>query len=193
MFAGFRPHLPDAFRSAEWVFLANIDPELQYEVLEQVNSPRLVACDTMNFWIEGKRDALLRLLGRVDVLLINDAEIRALSGEHNLVAAAKWVQARGPEIVVIKKGEHGAMLFTPEMVFFVPGFPLEELYDPTGAGDSFAGGFLGYLAQSARARRMISGGRWCTVPRWLVSSSDSASRLRELDPEVEERVQAFRR
>lgn len=195
VFAGFRPHLPDAFRSAEWVFLANIDPELQYEVLEQVNSPRLVACDTMNFWIEGKRDALLRLLGRVDVLLINDAEIRALSGEHNLVAAAKWVQARGPEIVVIKKGEHGAMLMTPETIFFVPGFPLEELYDPTGAGDSFAGGFLGYLAQSGMCssddlrRAMVYGSAMGSfaVERFGVS------RLRELTiREVEERVQAFR-
>lgn len=148
VFAEFRPEIPDAFRDAEWVFLANIDPELQMDVLDQVRAPKLVACDTMNYWIESKKDALVHLLGRVDVLLINDAEIRALSGDYNLVRAARWVQERGPRFVVIKKGEHGAMLFTPDMVFFTPGYPLEEIFDPTGAGDSFAGGFLGYLAQT---------------------------------------------
>ncbi|HEX7119649.1 MAG TPA: PfkB family carbohydrate kinase [Longimicrobiales bacterium] len=148
VFAEFRPEIPDAFRDAEWVFLANIDPELQMDVLDQVRAPKVVACDTMNYWIESKKDALVHLLGRVDVLLINDAEIRALSGDYNLVRAARWVQERGPRFVVIKKGEHGAMLFTPDMVFFTPGYPLEEIFDPTGAGDSFAGGFLGYLAQT---------------------------------------------
>lgn len=147
VFSDFRPRIPESFRDAEWVFLGNIDPELQMDVLDQVGAPRFVACDTMNFWIESKKEELVRLLGRVDALLINDAEIRALTGDHNLVRAARWVQERGPEVVVVKKGEHGAMLFTSEMIFFAPGYPLEELFDPTGAGDSFAGGFLGYLAQ----------------------------------------------
>src|SRR5690606_28686749 len=130
--AEFRPHIPEPFRDAEWVFLASTDPDLQSEVLDQVRSPRLVACDTMDHWIESKRDALLRLLGRVDVLLINEAEIRRLSNEYNLVSAARWTQARGPEYVVVKKGEHGAMLFTSELVFFTPGYPLESIFDPTG-------------------------------------------------------------
>ncbi len=152
VFADFRPRIPEAFRDAEWVFLANIDPVLQLEVLEQVRAPRLVACDTMNYWIDGRRDELLELLRRVDVFLVNDAEIRALTGEHNLLKAAREVQRRGPGIVVVKKGEHGAMLFTPDLIFFAPGFPLEDIFDPTGAGDAFAGGFLGHIARSASTR-----------------------------------------
>ena len=145
VFADFKPKIPPAFQGAEWVFLANIDPELQLEVLTQVTAPRLVACDTMNYWIEGKRDALLELLARVDALLVNDSEARELSGEHNLSQAARWIRSKGPRIVIIKKGEHGALLFTEESVFFAPGYPLDEVFDPTGAGDSFAGGFMGWL------------------------------------------------
>jgi sugar/nucleoside kinase (ribokinase family) len=148
VFADFHPVLPEPFRDAEWVFLGNIDPELQLDVLDQMRAPRLVACDTMNFWIEGRNDALLRLLGRVDLLMVNDSEARELSGEYNLLRAARWIQARGPSMVVVKKGEHGAMLFADDFVFFAPGYPLEEVFDPTGAGDAFAGGFLGYLARA---------------------------------------------
>jgi sugar/nucleoside kinase (ribokinase family) len=148
VFADFQPVIPPSFRDAEWIFLGNIDPVLQLDVLGQIRSPRLVACDTMNYWIEGRRDALLRLLRRVDLLLVNDAEARELSGDHNLLRAARWIQARGPRMVVVKKGEHGAILFAENAVFFVPGYPLEEVFDPTGAGDAFAGGFLGYLARS---------------------------------------------
>lgn len=146
VFADFDPVIPERFRDAEWIFLGNIDPTLQLKVLEQVRAPKLVACDTMNYWIERTPDALLRLLERVDVLLVNDAEARELSGDHNLVRAARWIRDRGPDLVVIKKGEHGAILFGPDATFFVPGFPLEDVFDPTGAGDAFAGGFLGYLA-----------------------------------------------
>lgn len=146
VFADFEPKIPEAFRDARYVFLGNIDPALQHDVLDQVESPEVVACDTMNYWIEGNRDALLGLLGRVRVLIVNDEEVRQLAGEPNLLKAARWVQERGPEIVVVKKGEHGAILFADDWLFFVPGFPLEEVYDPTGAGDSFAGGFMGYLA-----------------------------------------------
>ena len=148
VFADFQPKIPDAFRDAEWIFLGNIDPVLQLDVLEQVRAPRFVACDTMNFWIEGKRAELLRLLERVDLLMVNDSEARELSGDYNLLRAARWIQAHGPRMVVVKKGEHGAILFTRDFIFFAPGYPLEEVFDPTGAGDAFAGGFVGYLARA---------------------------------------------
>lgn len=146
VFADFQPKIPDDFRDARYVFLGNIDPALQHDVLDQVESPDVVACDTMNYWIEGSRDALVDLLPRVRILIVNDEEVRQLAAEPNLLKAARWVQERGPEIVVVKKGEHGAILFADDWLFFVPGYPLEEVYDPTGAGDAFAGGFVGYLA-----------------------------------------------
>jgi sugar/nucleoside kinase (ribokinase family) len=146
VFSDFKPNVPDAFRDSRYVFLGNIDPVLQLEVLDQVQEPAAVICDTMNFWIEGSREALVALLGRVDILMVNDAEARQLTGDHNLVRAARWIQERGPRYVVVKKGEHGAILFGPDWMFFVPGYPLEVIFDPTGAGDSFAGGFVGYMA-----------------------------------------------
>jgi sugar/nucleoside kinase (ribokinase family) len=148
VFADFQPKIPSSFRDSEWIFLGNIDPVLQLDVLDQVHKPRFVAADTMNFWISGKRDELLQLLKRVDVLLVNDSEARELSGDHNLLRAARWIQAHGPDMVVVKKGEHGAILFTREFAFFAPGYPLEEVFDPTGAGDAFGGGFVGYLARA---------------------------------------------
>jgi sugar/nucleoside kinase (ribokinase family) len=148
VFAEFKPVIPPSFRKAEWLFLGNIDPELQLEVMQQVERPKLVACDTMNYWIEGKNAALLELLGHIDLLMVNDGEARQLSGEHNLMKAARWIQARGPSMVVVKKGEHGAILFARDFTFFAPGFPLEEIFDPTGAGDAFAGGFVGYIARA---------------------------------------------
>jgi sugar/nucleoside kinase (ribokinase family) len=148
VFSNFKPKIPDSFRKAPYVFLANIDPRLQLEVLRQVERPRLVACDTMNFWIESRRNELLELLGKVDILLINDGEARQLTEEYNLVMAARWILARGPRHVVIKKGEHGAYMFSSHSVFFAPAYPLESVFDPTGAGDSFAGGFIGYLART---------------------------------------------
>jgi sugar/nucleoside kinase (ribokinase family) len=146
VFADFKPRIPEAFKDSRLVFLGNIDPVLQMDVLDQVRSPEVVVCDTMNYWIEGSREALISLLGRVDVLMVNDSEARELADDHNLLRAARWIQERGPKIVVVKKGEHGAILFGPDSIFFVPGFPLEVVFDPTGAGDSFAGGFMGYLA-----------------------------------------------
>lgn len=148
VFADFEPKIPDDFRDARFVFLGNIDPALQHDVLDQVRSPEVVACDTMNFWIEGNREALLALLERVGILMVNDEEVRQLAGEANLLRAARWVQERGPEVVIVKKGEHGAILFAKDWLFYVPGFPLEEVFDPTGAGDSFAGGFMGHLARA---------------------------------------------
>jgi sugar/nucleoside kinase (ribokinase family) len=195
VFAEFSPKIPEEMRAAEWVFLGNIDPVLQMDVLDQIQRPRFVACDTMNFWISGKRDELLRLLSRVDLLLVNDAEARELSGDHNLARAARWIMDRGPRYLVIKKGEHGAVLFTPNSVFFAPGYPLEDVFDPTGAGDAFAGGFMGHLAQCGRVedadlRRAVIYGSVLgsfTVERF------SVDRLKDLTvEEVEERVRAFR-
>jgi sugar/nucleoside kinase (ribokinase family) len=150
VFSNFRPKIPTQFRQAPFVFLANIDPRLQLDVLQQVERPQLVACDTMNFWIESRRSDLLELLKHVDVLLLNDGEARQLTEEANLVKGAKWILSRGPKVVVIKKGEHGAFMFTPHSVFFAPAYPLEDVFDPTGAGDSFAGGFIGYLARTGK-------------------------------------------
>ena len=147
VFSNFRPKIPEQFRSAPFVFLGNIDPRLQLEVLTQVDRPKLVACDTMNFWIESRRAELLELMERVDLVTLNDGEARQISEKYNLVKAARWIMSRGPKIVIIKKGEHGAFMFSEREIFFAPAYPLEEVFDPTGAGDSFAGGFMGYLAR----------------------------------------------
>jgi sugar/nucleoside kinase (ribokinase family) len=148
VFADFRPVVPAAWRDTPLLFLANIDPELQWDVLEQVRGAKLVAADTMNYWIEGKPAALKRLLGRVDILLINDGEIRQLTGETNLVRAVGVVRGLGPRTIVVKRGEHGVLVFEGDDPFALPAFPLERVKDPTGAGDAFAGGFLGSLAAS---------------------------------------------
>lgn len=146
VFEGFQPRLPENFCGAEVVFLANIDPELQMEVVRQVKRPRLIACDTMNFWIGGKRDALVRTLGQVDILIINEGETRQLANEPNLIKAAKAILALGPKTLVVKRGEYGVLVFGEHSIFSTPAYPLEEVFDPTGAGDTFAGGFIGYLA-----------------------------------------------
>lgn len=146
VFADFKPTLHDAHKSADLVFLGNIDPVLQRDVLEQASAPSLVAADTMNFWITGKRDDLARTLERVHTLLINDEEARLLADDTNLVRAASKILAMGPHSVVIKRGDAGALLFYEGGVFAAPAMPLEDVRDPTGAGDSFAGGFMGYLA-----------------------------------------------
>jgi sugar/nucleoside kinase (ribokinase family) len=148
VFADFQPKLPEAFRSAEFLFLGNIDPELQLGVLSQVRQPKLVVCDTMNYWIQSKKSQLLDLLSRVDLLMVNDGEARELSGDWNIHRAGRWILARGPKRVVIKQGEHGALLIEPSRTFYVPAFPLENVFDPTGAGDAFAGGFMAYLART---------------------------------------------
>ena len=148
VFAGFHPKIPAAFREARYVFLGNIDPELQLDVLDQVKNPALVACDTMNYWIQSKRDVLIELLRHIDMLVINDSEARELSGDWNIYRAARWVLTHGPARVVIKQGEHGALLMDAERAFKVPAYPLEEVFDPTGAGDAFAGGFMAHLART---------------------------------------------
>jgi sugar/nucleoside kinase (ribokinase family) len=148
VFADFKPALRGDLQSVPYLFLANIDPELQLEVLRQMRvRPRLVALDTMNFWIQGKKQALLRVLSEVDVVTINDAEARQLAGEPNLIKAARMISEMGPKTVVVKRGEYGALLLSNGIFFVVPAYPLESVYDPTGAGDTFAGGFMGYLAR----------------------------------------------
>ena len=148
VFSHFSPKIPPQFKNAPFVFLANIDPRLQLDVLKQVERPKLVACDTMNFWIESRRPDILALIKHVDLITLNDGEARQLTDCSNLVKAARWIMERGPQIVIIKKGEHGAFMFKERSIFFAPAYPLEDVFDPTGAGDSFAGGFMGYLAQT---------------------------------------------
>ena len=195
VFADFRPRIPSALRKARWVFLGNIDPALQLDVLEQVDDPEFVACDTMNYWIDGERETLMRLLQSVDFLIVNDEEARQLSGEPNLAKAAAWIQRNGPAHVVIKKGEHGAVLFTDSHVFFAPGYPLEEIVDPTGAGDAFAGGMIGHLARAdvidvEEIRRAIVYG--CATGSFACEAFGPARFATLTEDEVAERVRAFR-
>jgi sugar/nucleoside kinase (ribokinase family) len=147
VFERFEPKIPPRYRSLPVLFLGNIHPTLQVSVLDQVATPRLVVADTMNFWITGERAALMRVLGRVDALIINDEEARLLADEANVFRAADHIRALGPKILVIKRGEHGALLFHPDGIFFAPALPLRDVVDPTGAGDTFAGGFVGHLAR----------------------------------------------
>jgi sugar/nucleoside kinase (ribokinase family) len=147
VFKDFAPTLPESYRASPFVFLANIDPDLQADVLRQVRSPRLVAADTMNHWIVEKKDAVAKLMASTDVAVLNDAEARMLTGEHNLCVAARRIQDLGTKHVVIKKGEHGALLFSENSILAIPALPLADVCDPTGAGDTFAGGFMGRIAQ----------------------------------------------
>jgi len=196
VFEGFSPRIPDRFRDTPFVFLANIHPSLQLEVLEQVEQPELVALDTMNYWIEGASEELQRVLARVDVLVINDSEARQLSGEGNLVKAARIIQGMGPERVVIKRGEYGALMTTPEGFFAVPGLPLNRVCDPTGAGDTFAGGFVGFLAAATKITDQV-------VNQAVIAGSAMASftveefgleRLLTItDVEIKQRFRQFKR
>jgi sugar/nucleoside kinase (ribokinase family) len=195
VFARFRPVLSPDLQRVPYLFLANIDPELQLDVLDQMTErPRLVALDTMNFWIQGKRDALLRVLRRVDVVTINDAEVRQLAQEPNLVRAARAIAAMGPRTVVVKRGEYGALMVSDGAFFIVPAYPLESVYDPTGAGDTFAGGFMGSLAAGrdlgpAAMRRAIVYG---SVMASFTVEDFSLNRLKRLArEEIAERYGAF--
>jgi sugar/nucleoside kinase (ribokinase family) len=196
VFEFFKPRIPDRYRRSEHVFLGNIDPVLQRQVLDQVERPQLVVCDTMNFWISGKPEEVRRTLAGVDILLINDAEARQLSGEWNVVKAARTIRALGPRTLVIKKGEHGVLMFSEEGSFAAPAYPLEEVFDPTGAGDTFAGGFLGALAGSAKVdeaalRRAVVMGS--TLASFCVEAF-SLDRLLTLSrPEIDARYRLFKR
>jgi sugar/nucleoside kinase (ribokinase family) len=194
VFADFQPKLPQKFRTARYLFLGNIDPELQLGVLDQVERPGLVVCDTMNYWIKSKKAPLLRLLERVDVLMVNDSEARELSGDWNIHRAGRWILARGPKRVVIKQGEHGALLIEPRRTFYVPAFPLETVFDPTGAGDAFAGGFMAYLARAESVaeddirRAMVYG---ATMGSYAVEQFGIRGFDHVTLPDVEARVRAF--
>ncbi|HOG46159.1 MAG TPA: PfkB family carbohydrate kinase [Anaerolineae bacterium] len=207
VFATFRPTLPEQYRDAEYVFLANIDPELQMSVLDQVRSPRLIALDTMNYWIDYKHDALTEALKRVDIVLMNEAEARQFAKTFSLIRAAHKILELGPKALVIKKGEYGAVLFAnggdpTRTYFFAPAYPLEKIADPTGAGDTFAGGFMGYLAH---AHAGAAGGaldnmaiRQAIVHGTVVASFTvegfSLDRLRTLSlDDIRRRYEAFKR
>jgi sugar/nucleoside kinase (ribokinase family) len=151
VFQDFKPEVPKDLKDTEYVFLANIDPVLQLSVLKQMKKPKLVACDSMNYWIENKKSDFVKLMDKIDILLLNEGEARMFTGEANLMKAARLIVAMGPKAVVIKKGEHGAIYFSHDSYFVAPAYPLETLYDPTGAGDTFAGGMVGYLAKAGRS------------------------------------------
>jgi sugar/nucleoside kinase (ribokinase family) len=195
VFEFFQPKIPASYRRSSQVFLGNIDPELQLRVLDQVDSPRLVACDTMNFWISGKPQALRETLKRVDVLLVNDAEARELSGEWNIVKAARAIRAMGPRTLVLKKGEHGVLMFSDAGSFAAPAYPLEAVFDPTGAGDTFGGGFVGYLAsveqpdEAALRRAVIMGS---TLASFCVEAFSLDRLLKLTRPEIDERFRLFK-
>ncbi len=195
VFSRFDPKVPETFSRPEFLFLANIDPRLQLSVLRQVKRPRLVACDTMNFWIESRRPNLLELLGHVDLVTLNDGEARQLTEQTNLVRAARWIMDRGPTHVIIKKGEHGAFLFHGSQIFFAPAYPLESVFDPTGAGDSFAGGFIGYLARTgdlseANMRRAVVYGS--AMGSFAVERFSIERLLSVTEEEIGQRVREFR-
>jgi sugar/nucleoside kinase (ribokinase family) len=185
VFEEFDPDIPDEYRDSDYVFLANIHPGLQLKVLEQVRSPRLTICDTMNYWIENERERLVETISQVDYLLLNDTEARELAGEPNLIMAGRKLLEMGPERVIIKKGEHGVIMLGEEGFFSLPAYPLETVFDPTGAGDSFGGGFLGSLSRyeekgGEEVRRSVVYG---SVIASFVVESFSCDRLRSLAPE----------
>jgi sugar/nucleoside kinase (ribokinase family) len=196
VFADFSPKIPEDYQDSDVVFLANIDPDLQRDVLRQVRRPALVAADTMNYWIARKRESLRSTLKLVDALIINDAETRQLANEPNLVRAARTIQSWGPRILIIKRGEYGALLFVDGDWFSAPALPLESVQDPTGAGDCFAGGAVGYLAKrmrfdAAHLRQAIIMG---SVMASYNVEAFSLDRLRTLTmAEIEARFQTFRR
>jgi sugar/nucleoside kinase (ribokinase family) len=196
VFEHFQPRIPAEYKKSEYVFLANIDPELQLSVLEQVGKPKRVACDTMNLWIKTKPEALKEVIRRVDYLFLNDAEARQLTNSPSLVRAGRLLQGWGPKSVVIKKGEHGALMFSEKSFFSAPAFPLEEVYDPTGAGDTFAGGFFGYVAkqggdgsESVLRKAVVYG----SVMASFTVEKFSLERLLSLDPDqIEARVRMLK-
>jgi sugar/nucleoside kinase (ribokinase family) len=198
VFEHFNPTLPDSYKDTPYVFLANIDPVLQLQVLEQVNSPLLVGSDTMNFWIHSKKADLLKVLKRIDVLLINEQEAKMLTGEPNAIAAAKAATELGPKSVVIKRGEYGFVLFTPgEGYFILPAYPIAHVVDPTGAGDSFAGAFFGYMAQAGKGydlealkKACLHG---CLVASFTVQDFGTAALAHTSKEKLEERLKGYRK
>lgn len=195
VFESFKPSIPPEYADADFVFLANIDPDLQMEVLRQVNKPRIIASDTMNFWISSKPEALKKVIGKVDILIINDAEARQLSREPNLVKSARMILSLGVKTLIVKRGEYGVLMFAGNSIFAAPAYPLEKVFDPTGAGDTFAGGFIGYLANTgnltdAGIRQAIIFG---SVMASFTVEDFSLNRIKSLDyREIEERYRGFK-
>lgn len=191
----FDPVVPEKSRDADYLFLANTDPEIQMKVLEQVISPRVVACDTMNFWIDNKPEELKTLLGRVNILIINDSEARQLSQEPLMLRAARKIMDMGPEFLIVKRGEYGALLFSRENLFFAPSYMLEQVLDPTGAGDTFAGGFMGYVASQGKDLDFAGfkkGVAYGSVLASFTVEDFSVRRLGSLDKEeIEQRYSEF--
>jgi sugar/nucleoside kinase (ribokinase family) len=195
VFAEFSPQLPEQFRDSEYVFLANIDPDLQETVLDQVTSPKLVALDTMNFWIESKKDSLERVMRKVDLVVINEGEVRQFTGEPNLVVGGRKLLDLGPRWIVIKRGEYGVIMMTSDHIFAAPAYPLEAVFDPTGAGDSFAGGMIGYLARqgSLDNRSLRQAIIFGSVVASFTVEKFSLDRLREISrDDLESRYREFR-
>ncbi len=191
----FKPKVPEEYRNAEFLFLANIDPELQLHVIEQVTKPVALVLDTMNFWIENKYEALMKVIGRVDMLVINEAELREITKEHNLLKGARKLIELGPVCIVVKRGEYGVFMMNRDEVFLAPAYPLEDVFDPTGAGDTFAGGFMGYLANVGEAtsetvkQAIIMG----TVMASFNVEDFSINRIKRLTmPEIKQRYHALK-
>jgi sugar/nucleoside kinase (ribokinase family) len=194
VFEKFDPIIPENYREMEYVFLANIDPQLQLSVLNQVKKPKLVACDTMNYWIENKPNELKEVLRHVNILIVNDSEIRALAKEPRILRAARTVLDMGPEILIVKRGEYGALMFSKEGIFWAPSYPLEEIVDPTGAGDTFAGGFMGYVSSqnTADSVEFKKGVIYGSVVASFTVEDFSVKRLESLQiGEISTRFQAF--
>ncbi len=195
VFEHFDPVIPPAYAGSDYVCLGNIAPNLQMKVLRQVENPRLVVMDTMNFWIEGAREDLLETLKRVNVLIINDSEARELAGEPNLIRAAQIIRDMGPESLIIKKGEHGALFFMDSTVFSAPAFPVVDIHDPTGAGDTFLGGFIGWLARTddmseRNMRRAVIFGS--VMASYCVEEFGTKQLMNLSRKSIDERYQAFR-
>lgn len=194
--ADFKPVVPQEYKDAEYVMLGNLHPMVQMSVLDQIEDPKLVVLDTMNFWMDNTLEDLKKVIERVDVITINDEEARQLSGEHSLVKAAREIEKMGPKYVVIKKGEHGALLFRGDQIFFAPALPLEEVFDPTGAGDTFAGGFIGYLAYTndVTFENMKSAIIYGSNLASFCVEKFGTERMQELDEkQVNERLAEFRK
>ncbi|WP_298440076.1 PfkB family carbohydrate kinase [Geobacter sp.] len=195
VFESFTPRIPAEYRDADYLFLANIDPELQMEVLSQVEKPRVIACDTMNFWISSKPEALRRVIEKVDIFIINEGEARQFTGEVNLVKAARAILGLGVKTLIVKRGEYGVLMFSDSSVFAAPAYPLEEVFDPTGAGDTFAGGFMGCLANTGDLSE--AGIRQAIIFGSVMASFNvedfSLERLKRLDyREIENRYRSFK-
>ncbi len=194
VFKRFDPVIPNDYRDAEYVFLANIDPELQLSVLKQVKKPKVVACDSMNYWIENKPQELKEVLKHVNIFIVNDSETRELAKEPRIIRAARDVLDMGPEVLIVKRGEYGALMFSKEGIFWSPSYPLEEVIDPTGAGDTCAGGFMGYIAsknlsESREFRRAVIHG---SVVASFTVEDFSLNKLSSLEKwEIETRFEAF--